>query len=437
MIGETVGSYEIVRQLGRGGMGTVFLGRHKVIGRLAAIKLILPELSMNEEMVARIFNEARVTAAISHPGLVDIYDFGRHGNGCAYLVMEYLEGESLAQHLDRGGRLQLEVALALGRQIAAAVAAAHRQGIVHRDLKPENVFLVADDENAVGLRARVLDFGIAKLAAGDRITAVRTRTGSLIGTPAYMSPEQCRGASGVVDARSDIYSVGCILFEMLCGRRVFEYEGLGEIIAAQLYESPPAPREIEPALPEWVEAVVLRALAKDPADRQSTMEQLFAELRGARHAAPRLTPPPAEAVARVPTTFSRMAGEMTPPPPPRRRSWIFALGAFAALTAAGATAALWPAAAPPAAVVPAAAPAPAAPRPIAVPVPVPVAAPAPPAPVPVLVAAPPPAPEPAAAAAPPPPKPASPPPRRRRPAPAPAPTPAPKHKQILDPYSEE
>src|SRR5262249_60681799 len=155
MLGETIGSYTILRELGGGGMGTVYLGRHQAIGRLAAIKLLLPELSANEEMVGRMFNEARLAALIRHPGLVDVYDFGRLPSGSAYIVMEYLEGETLTAVLARSRRLQPELALPIATQIAAAVGAAHRKGIVHRDLKPDNIFIAADELGGVRWRARV------------------------------------------------------------------------------------------------------------------------------------------------------------------------------------------------------------------------------------------------------------------------------------------
>jgi serine/threonine-protein kinase len=334
-LGQTLGSYQILRILGEGGMGTVYLARHTLLGRLAAVKVLLPELSMKEEMVARIFNEARLMAGLHHPGLVDVYDFGRH-SGCAYLVMEYLEGETLAQLLDRQGKLPVELAIGLGRQIAAAVAMAHRHDIVHRDLKPDNVFLVPDEESRSGLRARLLDFGIAKLAT-DQSGAVRTRTGSLVGTPAYMSPEQCRGAGGAeIGPRSDVYALGCILYEMLCGRRVFSYEGLGELIAAQLYEIPAEPRAIDPSIPEWLDALMMRCLAKAPNERPASMEEIVRHLgstgSGVR---PGENAPPSR--GRTPTTLGRLAGEAVTPQPTRRRwgRWLVAGAALAALAAGG------------------------------------------------------------------------------------------------------
>src|SRR5689334_13285263 len=167
MIGELVGNYEVLSQLGEGGMGAVYLARHRLIGRRVAIKVPLPGTPNNQEMVERFFNEARSTAAIKHAGVVDVFDFGYH-NGSAYVVMELLEGESLAARILREGRSRPELIATVGRHVASAVGAAHALGIVHRDLKPDNVFLVPDDEVAVGVRAKVLDFGIAKLGGEQR-----------------------------------------------------------------------------------------------------------------------------------------------------------------------------------------------------------------------------------------------------------------------------
>jgi serine/threonine-protein kinase len=233
VIGSTVGSYVIRRVLGEGGMGRVYLAEHQLIGKRAAIKVLLPQYSSQAEIVNRFFNEARASSMLKHPGVIDVYDFGRLPDGSAYLMMEFLEGQSLAARL-RAGSLALELALDIARQVALALGAAHAHGIVHRDLKPDNVFLVPDTELRAGVRTKVLDFGIAKLTddqGGGGAGA--TRTGAIIGTPTYMSPEQCRGA-GKVDHRSDVYSLGCMLFEMLSGRPPFVAEGPGEVIAAHL-----------------------------------------------------------------------------------------------------------------------------------------------------------------------------------------------------------
>jgi serine/threonine-protein kinase len=290
MIGQLVGSYRIQSKLGEGGMGIVWAAEHAALGRRVALKMLLPELSANRDIVSRFFAEARTAASIEHPGMVDVYDFGHHGDGCAYIVMEFLEGETLTRYLARaGGRLPPEMIRTLGRQIASAVGAAHQKGIVHRDLKPDNVYLVADAEIAIGMRAKVLDFGIAKLMADGKAGTLRTRTGVIMGTPIYMSPEQCRGA-GRVDARADIYSLGCILYQLACGQPPFFAEGMGEVIAAHLYGQPEPLSLHVPGIPAELEAIILRCLAKAPKDRPQSMEELMVGLGGAYASHPPVGP---------------------------------------------------------------------------------------------------------------------------------------------------
>jgi serine/threonine-protein kinase len=281
MIGEKLGNYRIVSRLGMGGMGAVYLGEHTMIGRRAAIKVLLPQFSRQQEIVDRFFNEAKAGTAIGHPGIVQIFDFGYHRDDSAYLVMELLLGEALNERLDRLGRLGEDEALRIARQCASALAAAHAAGIIHRDLKPANIFLSTDPEMEAGERAKILDFGIAKLTDSGAAGDLRTRTGSMMGTPAYMSPEQCRGA-GLVDHRSDIYSLGCVIFRMLCGRPPFLAEGVGDIIASHLREPAPSPRTFEPAISTALEAVVQRTLAKPPDARFSSMEELASVLQSLR-----------------------------------------------------------------------------------------------------------------------------------------------------------
>ena len=255
-------------------MGLVFLGEHTLLGRRAAIKTLLPTVASSAEIVERFFNEARATSAISDPGVIQIFDFGYHVDGTAYIVMELLEGEALSARIDRLGKLALGDALRIARQIAGSLAAAHARDIIHRDLKPDNIFLVHDAEAQGGERSKILDFGICKVGTSD---ATVTQSGAMVGTPVYMSPEQCRG-TGKVDHRADIYAFGCLVFHMLAGRPPFVGEASGELIVAHLREEPPPASKFVDDLPAAVDALVARCLAKDPEDRFPSMTELLASL---------------------------------------------------------------------------------------------------------------------------------------------------------------
>jgi eukaryotic-like serine/threonine-protein kinase len=271
MLGRSLGNYGVVSKIGEGGMGVVYLARHVTLGRRAAIKVLRPALSSNQDIVSRFFNEARAVTAVRHPGIVEVFDFGFLEDRTAYIIMEYLEGESLAARLRRG-RSTITVTLTIVRAIARALQAAHEQGIVHRDLKPDNVFLVPDSELPSGERVKLLDFGIAKLAFGDG-NASHTTTGTVMGTPTYMSPEQCRGA-GSVDHRADLYSLGCVAYEMLCGQPPFVADGPGDVIARHLYFEPALLRSHRPDIPPEIEELVLRLLKKEPRARYSAAKDL-------------------------------------------------------------------------------------------------------------------------------------------------------------------
>ncbi|HUJ58312.1 MAG TPA: serine/threonine-protein kinase [Kofleriaceae bacterium] len=270
--GTTIGPYRILRKIGQGGMGAVFLGEHTLIGRFAAIKVLLPEMSVRRANVERFFNEARATTAVSDPGIVQVFDFGFTADNTAYIVMEHLEGEQVNHRLARLGVLTAGDALRLTRQVAGSLAAAHAAGIVHRDLKPENLFVIRDPEAPGGERPKILDFGIAKLE-DDRPDRFRTRTGAVLGTPVYMSPEQCNGG-GRIDHRSDIYSLGCVLYHLLTGQPPFDPPGMGAILLAHMSEPPRPPSALVPSLPPALDAVVLRCLAKAPDARFQSMLEL-------------------------------------------------------------------------------------------------------------------------------------------------------------------
>jgi serine/threonine-protein kinase len=282
-VGSQIGQYRIVRKIGAGGMGTVFVGEHLLLRRHAAIKTLLPALSAQTEVIDRFFREARAASAISDPGVVQIYDFGYHVDGTAYIVMELLHGEALSERLRRLRTLPVEEALRIARQIASALARVHDANIVHRDLKPENIFLVRDPEAQGGERAKLLDFGICKF--GDE--SLEADTNTAVGTPMYMSPEQCAGIE--VDGRSDLYGLGCVLLQMLTGRVPFERDHRQEVMEAHVEEPPPIPTERVPELPTIVDEIVAHCLAKSPDERFQSMTALQ---RAIDQILPQLTPAP-------------------------------------------------------------------------------------------------------------------------------------------------
>lgn len=303
MIGQTINQYRITRRLGAGGMGIVYLAEDTRLRCQRALKFLPANVTPDSPEHTRLVNEARALAALEHPSICPIQEIGEHG-GQTFIVMSYLEGQTLKDRLETGP-LPAGDALEIARQIAAALAAAHARGIVHRDVKPENVMLIEPESGATGmLRAVLMDFGIAK----SRDATLATRTGTIFGTLAYMSPQQLRGEK--VDAAADVWAVGVILYEMLSGRRPF----LGEIDSALLYaivSSEPEPLTgggLE--VPEAVERVIGRALAKDPADRYADAADLLADL---------------ELAAAGETVKGRRLGRR------RRAPWLGAAGGLAGL----------------------------------------------------------------------------------------------------------
>jgi serine/threonine protein kinase len=270
-IGHTIGNYRITAKLGEGGMGVVYLAEHPVIGKKVAMKAIHPELSKNSDVVSRFVTEAKAVNQIGHEHIVDIADFGNTPDGEFYFVMEYLQGESLSDRLRRENRLNAGSALSITAQIADALNASHEQGIIHRDLKPENIFLCLNRGPGRDF-VKVLDFGLAKLTLSDQKVSHKTRTGSVMGTPYYMSPEQCEGKIEI-DHRADIYSLGVLLFEMLTGKVPFGGDGYGEIIVKHVTMPPPSVRSINDELPEELDLILYRALAKDRDQRFQTMHE--------------------------------------------------------------------------------------------------------------------------------------------------------------------
>ena len=290
-------------------MGIVFVAEHTLLGRKAAIKVRRPAYSSQTEVVQRFFNEARAVTQIVDPGIVQVFDFGYDDAGRAYIIMELLDGEPMNKRLERIGAFSQIETLLLMRQICNSLSAAHAKGIVHRDLKPDNLFIVGDPAVTGGERTKILDFGIAKLS-GDEPGKLKTRTGAMLGTPVYMSPEQCRGA-GDVDARSDIYSIGCVMMTMLTGRPPFEGSGTGDLIVAHMREPAPLASSRVPDLLPVLDQIVARCLAKDPNQRFRSMLELVDALADAERSVRDSGP--------VPTRASYQSGpdfEPTIPAPP-------------------------------------------------------------------------------------------------------------------------
>jgi serine/threonine-protein kinase len=273
LIGQVLdGRYKIESVLGEGGMGIVYKAVHTALRKPLAIKVLRPEVSKKDEIVARFKQEAQSASQIGNQHIIDISDFGELRDGSTYFVMEFLNGQSLTKALE-AGRFSLERTVYVAKQLCKALGAAHEIGIVHRDMKPDNVQLIerGDDKNFV----KVLDFGIAKVGGQN---SKLTQAGQVFGTPHYMSPEQCAGTA--VDHRTDIYAVGVILYELATGQVPFDADNLMGILTKHLYENPipphelPPPVNVEPAL----EAVILKCLAKKPEQRYQSMAELAADL---------------------------------------------------------------------------------------------------------------------------------------------------------------
>lgn len=285
LIGQRIGDYEVIERIGSGGMGVVYRGVQPLIGKAVAIKIIRGEANADAMLMQRMLLEARAVNAIGHRGIVDIFGFGQIAGGRHYVVMEYLQGEPLDVWLKRQEPLSLENILDLLEQILAPLGAAHRAGVIHRDLKPSNLFRVRHEDGHEAVK--LLDFGLAKRTIHDKSL---TRTGFVVGTPAYMAPEQVTGDP--VDGRTDLYSLGVLAYR-LAGSRPFAEVDSVALMKAHLREEPRPLRRDRPDLPVALEVLLLRMLAKSPADRPASVEEVRAALQEFRGAPPTVESMPA------------------------------------------------------------------------------------------------------------------------------------------------
>jgi serine/threonine protein kinase len=338
---QQLGPYRIVRPLGQGGMGAVYEAIQEPIGRRVAVKVLLAQHAQDRDAVARFFNEARAVNLIEHPSIVQVSDYGQAADGTVYLAMEFLRGQTLSERLlavaTDGQRAPIPEVVRWATQLSEALAAAHDKSVIHRDLKPSNVMLVQDSAVAGGIRAKLLDFGIAKLAQGD---SRGTASGAVFGTPQYMSPEQCAGAGGV-DAQTDVYALGVMLFEALAGRLPFIAGTALEYMGQHAFKEPPALSTLAPQAPSELQAIVHRMLHKDRSVRptmrevRSALVSLQAQLPeptisvGAELASVAIAPRPGLVLASPPSTLGNSLGQ---PLQGHRKSqrWLVAAGAVLA-----------------------------------------------------------------------------------------------------------
>lgn len=302
------GRYKIIEKVGTGGMADVFKAEDSILNRLVAIKRLHPQFAHDENFVERFRREAQSAARLNHPNIVNIYDWGRH-DGDYFIVMEYMEGRNLKQLINKEGALPAEMAINILRRVCDALAFAHKNQIVHRDIKPHNIIITEDGA------VKVTDFGIARAGS-----STMTQTGSILGTATYISPEQAQGAA--VDKGSDVYSLGIVLYETLTGRVPFEGDSPVAVAFKQVHEQPPKPRSINPAIPESLETVVLKAMAKDPGERYSSAEEMKGDLTRCAKGLPvhAVVPPAEEKTLIMPTPVPpRPSNSVAPTTPAEQR----------------------------------------------------------------------------------------------------------------------
>lgn len=323
LAGATLGRYQVVGRLGRGGMADVYKGFQPSLDRYVAIKVLHPSMVEEAEFVQRFQREAKNVARLRHPNIIQVFDYDNQGD-TYYMVMEFLDGPTLKAALEevhrRKEEMPLQVALRIVSDVGAALAYAHEMGVVHRDVKPANIML---DRSG---RVILTDFGVAKMLTGTKVTV----TGTVLGTPAYMSPEQGMGEPG--DSRSDIYSLGVVLFELATGRLPYDADTPLAVLLKHAHDPLPLPRAVNPDLPEEIERVILRSLTKDPADRYQTVQAMLDDIAGLPPATVPAAQPGAlntrSLAARAPQSVAAAPSPPTPPPSrttgslPRKTFWL-------------------------------------------------------------------------------------------------------------------
>ncbi|MGH2677744.1 MAG: Stk1 family PASTA domain-containing Ser/Thr kinase [Actinomycetota bacterium] len=318
--------YEVEQLLGQGGMARVFRGTDRVLNRTVAVKVLSPQFASDEQFVARFRREAQAAAALNHPNIVSVYDTGDQGD-VHYIVMEYVEGRTLRDVIRQEGPILPERASEIAQTVARALAAAHEAGLVHRDIKPGNIMLTRDGE------VKVMDFGIARTSTGETLT----QTAAILGTASYLSPEQAQGST--VDIRSDIYSLGCVLYEMLTGRPPFTGDSPVAIAYKHVREDPVHPSNLNPDVPPSLDAVVMKAMAKNPENRYQTADEFRQDLERASAGLPTVATPllladPTEVVTGQEGT-AVMTGVPPDQQPERKRRWWIAVLVILLLAALG------------------------------------------------------------------------------------------------------
>ena len=306
------GRYRVERELGRGGMAKVFLGTDTVLGRTVAVKVLAPQFADDDGFVQRFRREAQAAASIGHPHIVSVFDTGSD-DGVHYIVMEYVEGRTLAEFLAGGGRILPDRAIDIAMDVCQALEAAHARGVIHRDIKPGNIMLNPRGE------VKVTDFGIARVTTTADTVA---QTAAILGTASYLSPEQAQGQP--VDARSDLYSLGCVVYEMVTGRPPFLGDSPVAVASKQVLEQPVPPSKLNSDVTPDLDAVILRALAKNPANRYQSAEEMRADLERAKRGLPvDATPLLAAGATQVLDRPPAQATQVLPPPEPERRNnWV-------------------------------------------------------------------------------------------------------------------